>query len=370
MFFSLARFRDLRFPCHTQLGPWTLNHDRGWQQHDDGVVKTLGACNDDLGFWTQFHVTDRVVQLRHARLRGYPLWWDADHQVLTNLAGQGQAIWADQQVDIAGDQLVITQIDIIGAVTGKTLTIADAVQTLSDVICNKIAVLYDHTPQWTKCHFETGGVDTAIIKAALVSTNREFHALDFEHFEYDAFTNATKDILREHYWAYRQIHHWRDPTIFLTGSGGDEFLMRGPTTLALWAAWHDIDLASVLCQRQGYHVAYFLREKNLAIIKRHWQQRQQIQELYPKHRDLVWQICNMNANDHQHWHLGNTFTWSPYHDLELTKIMLSLGPDDLLDHAIDATVTKRVIESLCPGQLTTLATDKNLHSRSRLPVYG
>lgn len=366
MFFSLARVRDPRFPCHTQLGPWTLNHDHGWQQHDDCVVKTLGACNDDLGFWTQFQNTNHGVELRHARLRGYPLWWDRDRAVLTNLAGTGERIWTDDRVTIGEHDITCTKVDVIGALDIATISSHHAVARISDILVGRVEHLFRQTPHLTKRYFATGGVDTAMIGACLDCLGVIYQALDYEHFEYDAFTNAVKDVLRENYWAYRQIHHWRSPAVLLTGSGGDEFLMRSPATIALWCAWHDVDLMDVLSRRTGYHKQYFSREKNRNIIQQAWRIKHEIRAQYPTYQDLVRQICNINANDHQHWHLGNTFTWSPYHDLELTKIMLSLDFDSLIDHFVDAAVTRQIINNLSPGSIVPLGSDKNLHARSVL----
>ena len=364
MFFSLAKSVDTRFPNHAPLGSWIVNHDNGWQVSDTAVVKKLTGSDQCLAPYTRLVWHGNVIDLEHSVLRGYPLWWDQDLKVLTNLAGSGERIWADDRVRINQDSVEVTKQDVIGNCNLSSLTAEAATDQLTKILVGHVRHLFDCTPGRMKSHFQSGGLDNAMIRACLVKLRCDFTALDYEHFEYDWFTNQVKDILRDNYWAYRQIHHWRDPVILLTGSCGDEYLMRGPTTIAIYCAWHDIDLVDRLQRSQGYHVKYFLRDKNRSIIQKYWQDRSVIQRQCADYSSLVRHICDINANDHQHWHLGNTFTWSPFHDLNLTKLMLSLDPDVLLDHFVDATVTKQVLRNLGADPDQVLGADKNLHARA------
>jgi hypothetical protein len=198
------------------------------------------------------------------------------------------------------------------------------------------------------------------------NTDTPCDILDYEHFEYDQFTNQNLKNIQNSHWAYKQIHHWHDNTMLISGACGDEFLFRGPYIIALWAAWHNIDLAKILKTASGYHVGYFQKETNLTVIRKHWLKRSTIKSLYPTRQDLIRQILNANVNDHQHWHLGNTLTWTPFKDLTLTKIMMRLSESDLVDHVLDATVNKQVINSLWPNALKLLSTTKNSNSRQHL----
>ena len=46
----------------------------------------------------------------------------------------------------------------------------------------------------------------------------------------------------------------------------------------------------------------------------------------------------MNLHDHQHWHLENTLTFTPFKDIEITKLILQLAPEDLIKHFKDAVI--------------------------------
>jgi hypothetical protein len=214
--------------------------------------------------------------------------------------------------------------------------------------------------------FVTGGVDTLTLLALVKHLDMPCEILDYEHFEYDEFTNQNIIDLRKQYWAYNQIHHWRKPTTLISGAYGDEFLFRGPHNIALWAAWHDINLNQLLKTATGYHVGYFCKPENKVIFQQAFDQRSIIEAIYPTYTDLVRKIIDTNANDFQHCHLGNTITWTPFKDPELTKIVLRLNQQDLLDHILNATVNQQIISQLYPTVLKLMSSTKNQNSRQYL----
>ena len=190
--------------------------------------------------------------------------------------------------------------------------------------------------------------------------------VDYEHFEYDWFTNQNIESIQQSHWGYTQLHHWRKPCILLSGACGDEFLFRGPATTALWAAWHDIDIIDLVSKHDYYHSRYFLRPENASIFKDAYQRREQIKQQYPTESDLHRQILNININDHQHWHLGTTLTWTPFKDLELTHLVLQMPMQDILDQVLDARINKLLIEYLDPDALELLSQYKNVDVRQNM----
>ena len=368
MFFTIAKTPDSRFINHTMIGTWWFSHDMGWIQSDDNRVWSKGYCNVSLnhGNYTRISFNDGVIELQHDLERSYPLWWDKSINTLTNLLGTGRSIWVDSQIKLTTDNLIEKKVDPIGPIDSTGLTIAQAVEEICQNLKNKAIELQHYNIDIRRCLFVSGGIDTLTLMALIKNTHTPCDILDYEYFEYDQFTNQNLMDIRNSHWAYKQIHHWNDNTVLISGACGDEFLFRGPYTIALWAAWHNIDLAKILQTASGYHVGYFQKEANLAVIRKHWLNRSAIRSLYPTKQELIHQILNNNVNDHQHWHLGNTLTWTPFKDLNLTKIMMRLNESDLLDHVLDATVNKQVINSLWPNALQLLSKTKNLNSRRYL----
>jgi hypothetical protein len=365
MFFSISPAADPRFPCHDSLGQWVFSHDDGWSHHQGKWSK--GIRNpDQTGNWAGLQWIDSRLYLDHGAWRSFPLWWDEGSRTLTNLLGTGQPVWANTQVYLDAGGLHTVPFDPVGQISQEILTPDQA----ADMICDRLVQQVQRLPSQCvdrPCRlFLTGGIDTLMIFSAFKHAQVPVDVIDYEHLEYDWFLDQNLQEIKNRHWAYRQIHHWTRPTVLVTGGCGDESMLRGPSTLALWAAWHDLDVSSMLLSRNGYHVHYFTQPKNIQIFQEHWQQREQIQETYTTAQDLYQQIMDINLNDHQHWHLGHTLTWTPLLDLEMTKILLRLDQDSVIEQMIDADLSKRVVGKLFEPALALLSPSKNYRSRSLL----
>jgi hypothetical protein len=147
-------------------------------------------------------------------------------------------------------------------------------------------------------------------------------------------------------------------------------MFRGPYLIALWSSWHGIDIVKHLTDHTGYHCGYFLKDKNRKIFDNFYHRQDNVREQYSSKRDLTWQLLNANLNDHQHWHLGETLTWTPFKDLDITKKILQLDQEDLLRHIVDATINKEMIKRLYPDALQLISDTKNSNHRQYLDLLG
>jgi hypothetical protein len=64
-------------------------------------------------------------------------------------------------------------------------------------------------------------------------------------------------------------------------------------------------------------------------------------------------------NDFQHWHLGNTLTWTPLRDPEIFKTVLSLDQESTLQQVMDGAITKALIKRNDPQLINALGKQKN-----------
>jgi len=71
------------------------------------------------------------------------------------------------------------------------------------------------------------------------------------------------------------------------------------------------------------------------------------------------ELCNTVVNDWQHWHLGNTLTWTPFRDLELFKLFLALPYEQALGQIMNSSVSCELIERNVPGLTCVLSSQKN-----------
>lgn len=366
MFFHLGPDPDLRFPCHDRVLDLCFSHDLGWTAKSDGFYKGYDHLDLEHGNSLRLQIVDDRVHFQHDGLRSFPLWWNRDRRILTNLLGDSQRIWADGDVIAGLDQFEFVNKEIITDVVDTSLQFYAVVDAVAQNIKAKFRALMRDQILVPKRLFLTGGIDTLTLYA-LCPHDGSIVFLDHEHFEYDTFTNINMETIRRDHWAYRQMHHWCDPTILISGACGDEFMMRGPAAVAVWCAWHDIDLMQKLDGVVTYHSRYYQKHENAAIFHSAWQNRHELKNRYATLSDLNRAVLDIIVNDHQHWHLGHTLTWTPFKDLELTKLILRMEPDDILRQITDAAVNREVISQHQPSCLAWLSRSKNSDTRMWLP---
>jgi len=367
VFFSLGPEPDTRLPCHDRVFDQWFSHDVGWHLRDKVFYKGYDHPNLDHGNSITIRFDSEQIIIDHDGLRSCPLWLDRSQGRISNLLGTGQRIWADGEISWYNNEIIFQNRDVIGHVSDQTQPLHTVVDKIRCNLQAKFDALENELKIMPQRLFVTGGLDTLTLWC-FASSYKAIECLDHEHFEYDEFTNNCYYALSQQHWAYRQIHHWKQPNILISGACGDEFFMRGPSAVAMWCAWHDIDLMAYIEGRQGYQVAYYLKPENRAIFLDAWQKRYAIRERYHDELSLKHALLDMIANDHQHWHLGNTLTWTPFKDIELAKLMLSLAPNELLAQILDGVVNRAIMQEVNPQALDWLSKHKNKANRANLPT--
>ena len=366
MFFNLGKRKSDNFPNHTRIGAWWLSHDNGWSvQPDESAYKGYRFDDINHGNFIKIYFENNQIKILHDLERSFPLWWDPISANLNNISGPGQQIWADETIYIEGLTCTVTKIPVQYNVVEDTLTLDQVSNSIADLTAQKFAKL--NTLPGNRKLFLTGGIDTATLYAVM-NDDPSVELIDYEYFAYDNFTNKNISNIRTaaNHWGYLQIHHWIDPTVLITGGCGDEYFMRGPDAVAKYMAWHDFDLVALLESVAGYHVGYYLLDKNRRIFDNYYKNRAALKAQFPTYNDLATEIINNNLNDHQHWHLGNTLTFTPFKDINITLLMLQLSFDDMLAHVIDATVNKNIISKFNKSILQNVSLTKNIDTRYKL----
>jgi hypothetical protein len=366
MFFAISSTQDNRLPCHSQIGNYWFSHDNGWQQLENCWYK--GYFHPEINHGNFLKISfepNGCVDIEHDLVRGFPVWWDPEKKVLTNFLGTGQQIWADKKISLVNHDICTQPAASYDYDLSYDLTIDTAADLVCENLIKKAEALKNWSPEIPKKLFLTGGVDTTVLYSVLKYVGVAVEILDYEYIKYDWFLNHNWTQLKAQHWGYGQIHHWTDPTILVTGGCGDEYLFRGPNTIGMWSAWHSIDIIKQLVPG-SYHTDYFLKEKNISVFQQHWRNKDALKSQFPRTKDIAKQIVNLNYNDYQHWHLGNTLTWTPFKDIDLLKISLRLDVDSTIDHIVNASLNKKIIKKLCPNALALLSNTKNFNGRQNL----
>jgi len=362
MFFSIGPNLDSRFPNNQQVGKLWVNYDHGWQQPAHNTFYKGYPEN-----YCEISTHAQYIEINHNKHRSFPLWYSDNF--VTNLPGQLtlQSAWIDDHVTIGTNgQVSTSKISIDLSVNPISLSSDQAVQQIKEQLDTSVQQLKEYNPENLKL-FCSGGIDTFLLYSLLSFHQMPFDLVQDEYFVMDLFTHANQQALNS-FWGYKQIHHWPTFTWLATGSCGDEYLLRGPAIIAMLTAWHNIDFRQLLDKSTDkYHYYHFSKYNKL--WQDSWNSRHQLREQYPTLELLNQQILNILLNDHQHWHLGKTITWTPFNNIEIAKILLRCDIDDLMLQFTDGALSKQLIIDYAPNVLKFVSNYKSYNDKEKLPDF-
>jgi len=361
MFFSVSTDIDQRFPNNHQVNNLWVNCDDGWQRTDTTFYK---GYTDN---YCRITIDSDGASIDHSQPRSFPLWYQEG--IVTNIDSSLTPAWADDVVcmDVSG-KITTAKINIDLTVPTQTLTIDQAQEQIRQLLDKKLTQVPDNLKL-----FCSGGLDTLLLYSMLFG-RCSFELITHEHYEHDQFTKTNQSALSK-FWGYSvawgprgytKIHHWAEPVWLATGSHGDEYFLRGPAVIAMLTAWHNINFGQLLADNPNcYHYYHF--NKYAELWTDAWDNRFQLQKDYPTVELLNQQIMNILVNDHQHWHLGNTLTWTPYKDIEITRILLRCPINELIPQFLNGQLSKDLIIDYNPAIVDYLSQYKNHNPRENLP---
>ena len=370
MFFSISQQTQKNFPNQYQLGQLVINTDSGWNECSVGDVTVVykGYADDfDLSqnlnkivlqtqpvytgnFCVLVYLNDSL-QIKTDRYRGFPVYIG---DCVTNLVPQGRTAWTDSMVTVHADLSVTeNRFDAIGPIATATLTRQQVISAIVDLLDKKTQAFLTHNTRPINVYL-SGGVDSLLVYSFLQKHTDQYQIVKCSHVDYDYFWLKNSGDVRNH-WGYKQIHHWTRPCVLTSGAPGDEFMLRSPTTGNMLLMHHNINVFDLLDRTECLHREYFLKDKHVKLFQHMWDNEPPIQD-----QDLLFeQMCNVNLNDWQHWHIGHTLTWTPLRDLEIFKLLLRLPFADQLDQFLNSGISREIIEHNRPGLSHAISTQKN-----------
>ena len=132
-------------------------------------------------------------------------------------------------------------------------------------------------------------------------------------------------------------------------------MLRSPTTADLFLKFHGQSVVELLESdwKDCLHYEYFYLPKHYKLF-----QTQTVDPAWNR-KSLLWNLCNIVVNDWQHWHLGNTLTWTPLRDLEIFKTLIRLPVQYALGQIMHSQISKQLIEKNKPGLSRLISNQKN-----------
>ena len=372
MFFSISKQKLGNFPVNIHCHKFWINLDPGWTvEHRDNFTVIFKGYADDfnlksnidkileqsqpnfLGNFCLLKISSSAVEMFTDLYRSFPVFFDR-HQQLTNLwcTAQSYTCWTDSIVKLTSEfELEENKFDVIGPMQlDGTMNLDHAINQIIEILDLKVQKLINNHNQPIKV-FLSGGIDTTLIYSFLKKHKADIELVRGQFFEYDRFWLQNHGDIKK-FWGYQQFHHFITPTILASGAPGDEFMLRSPVSIDLWIKHHGINMMDLLHMdhwKDCLHYDYFLLDKHKKIFETQ----------APPDHNVVWSICNILVNDWQHWHLGNTLTWTPLRDLAITKILLSLPIEQSLPQIMNSDISKQIIERNVPGLCKIISDSKN-----------
>jgi hypothetical protein len=376
MFFSLSRSPKLNFSVngHYHRG-WHFDMDAGWSivEHnrktvawkgyiDQGdldfeIFKIIDSGQAQSGNYCAVVIDDEQASVLHSSPRSFPLWYSPEHGV-TNLRPIGRPIYSDSVITLNRDLSFVTNnIDVIGFNNVGEQSSEQVIENVDQILSQRFATFFEYNTRPVKI-FLTGGIDTTLMLSYLRRLEIKHEVVLAEHIEFDRFWVRNHHTLTANNWAYKQMHHWTKPTVLVSGAPGDEYTLRNPEMANLLAMHHGTSLNELLETRPCLHKEYLLTEDNQNKFQRQ-QHSQETRQIIQDKDKLYRHLLDQAANDHQHWHLGNTLTFTPLRDLNIFKEFLSLSWADQINQMLDSTISRQLIEQNDPDLLKILSVQKN-----------
>ena len=375
MFFHISKTVQDNFPYNHLTENFVVNLDEGWHQATDQNNNKIwykgyldqGQLSDHVleianeeepkhsGNFCVIKVFDQGLVLRTDKLRSFPIWYDVD-QGLTNLHQFTETYWSDSFVKLNNDLTIIhSKYDAIGDIDDSLLSMESVIYEVDKILDQKVKEFITGNDTTIRV-FLSGGIDTALVYSYIQKHTNNYELVPYLHCDFDYFY-LKNHITLSKLWGYTQIHHWKEPCILASGAPGDEFTVRSPTTANLLLLHYGLSIPELLATteyKDCLHSEYYSKLDYYKL----WEE-QKSNYSSESLKDTIRNCCNYNINDWQHWHFGNTLTWTPLRDIRLFKLIARLPIEDLKQQIMNSAIQINLIGKNNPKILDYLSTKKN-----------
>jgi len=348
MFFNIGTRPNFNFPTQVQYGNLYVGLDPGWTIKDNVATKGLPDTYCKLIY------CDNNIRIEFGDRRKFPIFYDNNN--ISNLIELDHEYKSGESKNFIKGSVTLDSNKEDVSFKKINLNDTDLFEYLYSYLDDKIKNFDTDLPI---NFFPTGGADVSMLISFVLKHKKKYNLLDSEYKAMDYFTCHNRNTVGR-FWAYRDIHYWREPSILLSGTHGDEMMLRNPMHAYMLGKANGEDILQDLKNNDNYyHSHYYLRNKH--------------QDSYRKADDLNLSLDNVrkfilenNAFDYQYWHMGETLTWTPLNDLKITNILLNFSYSEIKNQLLDAGITKKIICRNNPVHLKLMSKNKNVNHFNHL----
>lgn len=244
------------------------------------------------------------------------------------------------------------------------VSLLDTTNSFDSVVTNVISILSDTFIGYHQYNADmlniwcTGGLDSILFLALCEKTKTPYNLyVDKTH----SSTNAeyTSDLTRHvatEFSNYAFMSRFTEKTVLGTGYGGDSSFCRHPEQIKIFA--NSLGLSAYDVVKSTHYVYPFLKRTIVDDAVNSMLVHETAEEIKKRilHGISQWFYV---------WHLDNTFTFNPFIDLDLAKMVLTLSINELLDASLDGSIQKEAIRKCDPTLMCLLDDQKNTLSSGK-----
>jgi len=373
MFFTISKAKDFsRYTIfHDLSNGYVLGVDDGWEKLVLGedtiyykgysseleslstIVSKL-ASDPKLQFKGNFcAIVDSAgkVKVLHDDKRAFAIW--AGEEKVSNLEPVGMHVryGTSPSVTVTSNPLVENNKMLFDLYPEQEYD--TVLQKVHDTLNTTFENFLTHNTRPLKM-FLSGGTDTALIYSYLKKFTSKFELVDYEYVKHTDFYKKNFGHRLKNFDDYQGIHSWgSEPASLLSGVGGGNYCLKGTPLANIYLLSHGTSMNNLLADNES---AYYYYHNTTEDIQRQYREQADSWKIQTviKNKDLTRKyildkLCNLRGQGH--WHLDSTITFTPFQDMRLTQLVLSLPFEEFKQQAIDGKLNKDLIRMNDPDVL-------------------
>jgi hypothetical protein len=385
MFFNLSTDKKTNFSSSYYFSNnFVLSTDLGWKESrgPHGKIVYKGYINGDLqgflrdldptsvdmpaGSFTAIMEENDNIFIKHDNNRSYPIYSNNKKCELTNLRSHDNdtnKLWYDHllQVNTTKKMIKVSLQERDNTIDHNYVSLENTCDKIFNMLNTEIQQfsLYNKDPIKI---VPTCGIDNTLVMGLLRYNKIPFEVIDYEYKKWSYFFKKNRrSLINTHGELFlTDGFTWGDqPVIVANGYHADQYFLRDYIPLYLVCKQHDLDLDSIA---EKYQASYTY--KNHVEQRNDYQNRlSSIIEECDRDTNLYEKVYEILNGTYLLWHLEETTYWSPFKNSSITKHILSMPIEHIVDNAFNVTIQKRLLEKAWPEFSQVVTEEKNVFSK-------